>query len=78
MNKIRIKPCRSSVTRIKIKEDNGSRRIVVDKEEMEKEIVRVNVEKLLQADNTPLRTELLRSHFGEEGVFEQMECLHRQ
>ena len=37
---------------------------------MEAEIARVNVEKLLQADNTPLRQEPLRSWFGEESDFE--------
>ena len=38
---------------------------------MEKEIGRANVETLLQADNTPLRKELLCSHFGEEGDFKK-------
>ena len=37
---------------------------------MEAEIARVNVEKLLHADNTPLRQEPFRSWFGEEGDFE--------
>ena len=38
---------------------------------MEAEIARVNVEKLLQADNTLLRTEPLCSWFGEEGDFDR-------
>ena len=36
---------------------------------MEHEIARANVEILLQADNTPLRMEPLRTHFGEDGDF---------
>ena len=36
---------------------------------MEKEIRRVNVSKLMQANNAPLRQELLRSTFGEHSDF---------
>lgn len=38
---------------------------------MEKEIRQVNVKKLLQANNTPLRQEPLCSFFGEHGDFKK-------
>ena len=41
-----------------------------DKEEiLEVEITRLNVQKHLQVDNTPLQQEPLCSHFGEQGNF---------
>ena len=43
--------------------------MISDKEEMEREIGRVTVDKLQQANNTPLRQESLRSFFGEDPDF---------
>ena len=64
-----LKPPRSGVNRVEIENDNGTRMLVCDKEGIEKEIARVNVNKLLQAENTLLRQEPLCSHFGEQGDF---------
>ena len=43
--------------------------LICDKEEIERKIARVHVEKLLQADNTQLQMEPLQTHFGEDGDF---------
>ena len=43
--------------------------LICGKEEIEREIARANVEKLLQADNTPLRMEPFQTHFGEDSDF---------
>ena len=60
---------RNGVNRVEIENDNGTRTLVCDKEGIEKEIARVNVNKLLQAENTLLQQEPLCSHFGEQGNF---------
>ena len=39
--------------------EDGTRTFICDKEEIEYKIARVNVEKLLQADNIPLQMETL-------------------
>jgi len=52
---------------------NGQATIVYDKEIMEHEIMRVNGIKLLQAKNTPLRSELLSEMLGEQGDFDKWE-----
>ena len=57
------------MNRVEIENDNGTRTLVCDKEGIEKEIARVNTNKLVQAENTPLRQEPLCSHFGEQGDF---------
>ena len=64
-----LKPARTSVTRVEKDNKDGQRILISDKETMEREIGRVNVAKLQQANNTPLRQEPLRTHFGEEGDF---------
>ena len=69
--RIAMKPARSSVTRIEKENSDGTRQIVSDKHEMEMEIGRANVEKLLQANNTPLRQEPLCTAFGEQGDFKK-------
>ena len=68
--KYALKPMRSSVNRVQIENDDSMQRIVSNKEEMEEEIVRVNVKKLLQVDNTPLRQEPLCSWFSEDRAFD--------
>ena len=69
--KFSLKPSRSGVSRVEIENDNGTRTLVCNKEGIEKEITRVNVDKLLQAENTPLRQEPLCLHFGEQGEFDK-------
>ena len=51
-------------------EQDGSRKIVTDKKEIEEAIGRLNVTRLQQAHNTLLREEPLRTMVGEEGKFE--------
>ena len=55
------------------KEVNGVREKIRTKEGIEKEIIRANKEKVLQANNTPLREEPLRSLLGEQGDFNKWE-----
>ena len=66
-----LKPARSSVTRVEKENADGTRTLISDKTKMEKEIAKANIEKLLQADNTPLRQEPLRSVFGEHRDFKK-------
>ena len=47
-------------------DDDGPRQIIAEKEDMERAIRTANIEKMLQADNTPLREEPLRSRFQED------------
>ena len=47
------------------------------KEEIEDEIIRANKEKLLQANNTPLREKSLDDLLGEQGDFEKWEEILR-
>ena len=51
----------------------GERIRITKKEEIEEEISRANQEKLLQANNTPLREEPLLSLLGEQGDFDRWE-----
>ena len=51
----------------------GERIRITKKDDIEKEIARANQEKLLQANNTPLREEPLLSLLGEQGDFEKWE-----
>ena len=48
-------------------------RITTNKNDIEQEIARCNKEKLLQANNTPLREEPLLSLLGEQGDFDTWE-----
>ena len=52
---------------------NGVREKIRTKEGIVQEIIRANTEKVLQANNTPLREEPLRSLLGEQGDFEKWE-----
>ena len=67
--RVAFTPPRSGVSRVETDNEDGTRTLICDKENIEREIARANVEKLLQADNTPLRMEPLRTHFGEDGDF---------
>lgn len=53
--------------------EGGERIRIPKKEEIEEEISRANQEKLLQANNTPLREEPLLSLLGEQGDFDRWE-----
>ena len=64
-----FKPPREGVNRVEKDNEDGTRSLICEKEAIEQEIARANVEKLLQADNTPLRMEPLQTHFGEDGDF---------
>ena len=46
---------------------------IYNKEDIEDEIINANKEKLLQADNTPLRTTPLQDLLGEQGDYEKWE-----
>lgn len=52
---------------------DGEPRIVSDQRTMEKEIMRVNREKLLQAGETPLRNQQIAQLVGEQGDFKRWE-----
>ena len=52
--KVSFKPPQEGVSRVKKDDNDGTRTLLCDKEEIERKIARVNVEKLLQAGNTPL------------------------
>ena len=52
---------------------DGERIQLKTKVEIEEEIIRANKEKVLQANNTPLREEPLRTLLGEQGDFEKWE-----
>ena len=67
--KFSLKQPWTGVTRVEKDNVDGTRTLICNKEDIEGEIVRANVEKLLQADNTPLTMEPLRTHFGEDGDF---------
>lgn len=73
----RIRQCEGkarggAVEKIMIEEE-GEQRIVFDKSTIEKEIMKVNEERLLQASNTPLRSEQLSILLGEQGDFDKWE-----
>ena len=65
--KFSFKQPRTGVSRVETDNEDGTRTLICDKEDIERKIARANVEKLLQADNTPLRMEPLRTHFGKDG-----------
>lgn len=48
---------------------------IYDKESIEKEIIRVNKEKLLQAHDTPLRDRQISQLLGEQGDFQKWEAI---
>ena len=52
---------------MEIKNEDGTRDLICDKDSIKREIGRANKEKLLQANNAPLQMEPLFSHFGETG-----------
>ena len=65
---------RYGVDRVDI-ETNEGLRTLVNKKEIETEIIKANKEKLLQSRDTPLRQEPLRSLIGERMEFEKWERL---
>jgi hypothetical protein len=65
---------RYGVDRVDVETDEGLKTLV-NKEEIEEEILKVNKEKLLQARDTPLRVEPLRSIIGERMEYEKWEKL---
>jgi Reverse transcriptase (RNA-dependent DNA polymerase). len=74
----RIKQCEGksrggAVDKIMIEEEDGRQHIVFDKHAIEREIMKVNEEKLLQASNTPLRSEQLSILLGEQGDYDKWE-----
>jgi hypothetical protein len=68
---------RYGVDRVDIETEDGLQTLV-NKEQIEEEIIKVNKEKLLQARDTPLRGEPLRSIIGERMEYEQWEKLLRK
>ena len=65
---------RYGVDRVDI-ETNGTLRTTVNKSEIETAILKANTDKLLQAKDTPLRTEPLRTIIGERMKYEEWEKL---
>ena len=65
---------RYGVDRVDVETEDGLITLV-NKEDIEEEILKVNKEKLLQAKNTPLRSEPLRSLIGERMEYKEWEKL---
>ena len=58
-------------------QDDGTRKKITDKKEMEARITEANQKKLQQANNLDIRKEPLRSYFGEQGDTEKWEKIYR-
>ena len=69
---------KGGVDRIQFEDEGGEARIIFDKTAIEQEIMCVNESKLLQANDTPLRSSELSILLGEQGDYEKWETILRK